>query len=71
MLILGYRTTNEPNDKEQLKPSVESVDENIRDIDAALVDAGVNSLIIFVGVPGKFLLGKEEEQEKILQYFCT
>jgi len=30
----------------------------------------VNSRIIFVGVPGKFLLGKEEEQEKILQYFC-
>lgn len=32
--------------------------------------SGVNSRIIFVGVPGKFLLGKEEEQEKILQYFC-
>ena len=31
----------------------------------------VNSLIIFAGVPGKFLLGKEEEQEKILQYFCA
>jgi transposase len=40
MLILGNRLTNEPNDKEQLKPSVESVDENIREIDAALVDAG-------------------------------
>lgn len=43
MLILGHRTTNEPNDKEQLKPSLESVDENIREIDAALIDAGYYS----------------------------
>lgn len=40
MLILGNQLTNAPNDKEQLKPSVESVDENIREINAALVDAG-------------------------------
>ena len=40
LLILGNLVTNEPNDKEQLKPSIESVDENIREIDDALVDAG-------------------------------
>jgi hypothetical protein len=43
MLILGNRITNEPNDKEQLNPSIESVDDNIRKVDDVLVDAGYYS----------------------------
>ena len=53
MLILGHRTTNEPNDKEQLKPSLESVDENIREIDTALIDAGYYSGPGIVEVEGE------------------
>jgi transposase len=43
MLILGNRITNAPNDKEQLKPTIESVDKNSREIDNVLVDAGYYS----------------------------
>jgi len=43
MLILGNLITNAPNDKEQLIPAIESVDENSREIDNILVDAGYYS----------------------------
>jgi hypothetical protein len=51
--------------KEKLQISDREVVEQIRE------NPYVDSRIIFMRYPGKFLLGKGEEREKILQYFCV
>ncbi len=40
MMILGARVTSNANDKQELKPTVNSVDENVRKPDAVLADNG-------------------------------
>ena len=39
-LILGKRVTNLSNDKKELKPTLDSVDEAVRQVDEALADSG-------------------------------
>jgi transposase len=43
MLIVGERVSDQPNDKEQLVPSVQSVDQEIFQIDNVLADSGFYS----------------------------
>jgi len=50
MLILGKRVTNHPNDKEELVPTVATVDPAIRQLDKVLADTGFYSDNAVAGV---------------------